>query len=121
MAFILLADDDAVLATLIREHLEAGGHEVAVAGDGPSAVEQARRRRPDLLILDVHMPGLSGPEAFKSLDEDFTRKTPAIFISGLPAEEASRQTFLPLWSRGRLLRKPMDLPKLDATIAELLG
>lgn len=120
MAFILLADDDAALARLLQEHLEAGGHEVEVAEDGAAAVKKALSRRPDLLILDVHMPGMSGPDAFKSLDEDFTRSVPAVFISGLPPEEARKQTFLPLWSRGRLLHKPMDLAKLDATIADLL-
>ena len=120
MAYILLADDDAAIVSLIQEHLEHGGHEVAAAYDGASAAEQARRRRPDLMIIDVNMPGLKGPEAFKSLDEDLTRKTPAIFISGLPADQARKLTFLPLWSRGLLLHKPVDLAKLDAAIAELL-
>ncbi len=120
MAFILVADDDNAVASLLKEFLEGKGHEVVVSFDGTSAVEAARRRRPDLMIMDVNMPGLKGPEAFKSLDEDFTRETPAIFISGLPPEQARKLTFLPLWSRGLLLRKPVDLAKLDAAIAEML-
>ena len=121
MAFILVAEDDAALATLIQEHLEDAGHEVVVVFDGEAAVDRARRRRPDLMIMDVRMPGLSGPEAFKSLNDEFTRSTPAIFISGLAPEQARKETFLPLWSRGLLLHKPMDLVKLDAAISKLLG
>jgi len=121
MAYILIADDDDSLAKLLAEYLKEKGHETEVVFDGSSAVDSARRRRPDLMIMDINMPALKGPEAFKSLDEDFTRETPVIFISGLPPEQASKLTFLPLWSRGLLLRKPIDLLKVGAAVAELLG
>ena len=121
MARILLADDDDALRELIREFLASRKHEVAVAEDGAAAAKLAAEKRPDLLILDLNRPGLKGNEAFRSLDEDFTRETPVIFISGLPALEARKLAFLPLWSQGRLLSKPVDLAKLEATVAELLS
>lgn len=120
MALILVADDDDALATLLREYLVKSKHEVVVAFDGESAMKAARERRPDLMILDLNMPGLKGSDAFRGLDEDQTRKTPVIFISGLAPEEARRLAFLPLWANGRLLPKPVELAKLDALIAELL-
>jgi DNA-binding response OmpR family regulator len=56
MARILVAEDDRKQAQLLRRYLELEGHAVLVVQDGRAAIEQARRRRPDLLLLDVMMP-----------------------------------------------------------------
>jgi CheY-like chemotaxis protein len=120
MAKILLADDDDALALLLKEKLESSGHTVTVVNDGPAAAKSAKTSPPDIMILDVNMPGLSGGAAFKGLDEELTRKIPVIFISGLPQDQAHKETLLPLWARGRFMAKPVDLKKLEAAIAELL-
>jgi DNA-binding response OmpR family regulator len=57
---ILVAEDDPMQADLIRLYLERDGHGVRVVHNGREALEQARARRPDLLVLDVMMPGLDG-------------------------------------------------------------
>ncbi|MFP3966189.1 response regulator transcription factor [Actinomadura fulvescens] len=57
---ILVAEDDPKQARLIRIYLEREGHQVTVAADGRQALERARALRPDLLVLDVMMPGLDG-------------------------------------------------------------
>ncbi|WP_055563933.1 response regulator transcription factor, partial [Streptomyces atriruber] len=59
-AFVLVAEDDEKQAELVRRYLEREGHEVAVVHDGSAALAEVRRRLPDLLILDVMMPGTDG-------------------------------------------------------------
>lgn len=59
-ARILVADDDHKQADLVRRYLEREGHVVVVVGDGRSAIEETRRRQPDLLVLDVMMPRVDG-------------------------------------------------------------
>jgi two-component system response regulator MtrA len=66
-AHVLVADDDARHAEVVRRYLVADGHEVTVAHDGRTALEQARRVRPDLLVLDVMMPGLDGLQVCRTL------------------------------------------------------
>jgi DNA-binding response OmpR family regulator len=59
-ARILVAEDDPKQANLIRVYLERDGHSVLVVGDGRRALEDSRTRRPDLLVLDVMLPGVDG-------------------------------------------------------------
>ena len=66
-ARILVADDDPKHAQLIRLYLEREGHQVLTVGDGRAALEQARARRPDLLILDVMMPLVDGLDVCRIL------------------------------------------------------
>ena len=62
---VLVVDDEAPIVELVRGYLAAEGMEVAVAADGPSAVEAVRERRPDVIILDVMLPGLDGFEVLR--------------------------------------------------------
>jgi two-component system, OmpR family, response regulator MtrA len=69
-ADVLVAEDDRRQAELLRQYLTAGGYQVAVVHDGPAVLEQTRRRPPDLLILDVMMPGMDGLEVCRRLRRD---------------------------------------------------
>ena len=62
---ILVVDDEVPMVELVREYLAAEGMDVAVAGDGPAAVDAVRDRRPDVVILDVMLPGLDGFEVLR--------------------------------------------------------
>src|SRR4030081_2876313 len=66
-ARILVADDDAKQADLIRRYLEREGHAVAVARDGREALDEARRLQPDLVVLDVMMPRMDGLDVCRVL------------------------------------------------------
>lgn len=66
-ARILVAEDDPKQAELIRIYLERDGHQVRVVGDGRSALEHCRGRRPDLLVLDVMMPKVDGLDVCRAL------------------------------------------------------
>lgn len=67
MARILVADDDPKQAELVRRYAVAEGHEVTVVHDGRAAVDEVRRRLPDLLVLDVMMPRLDGHDVCRLL------------------------------------------------------
>ena len=69
-AHILVAEDDQRQAEILRQCLKAAGHGVSVVHDGPAALAQARHQPPDLLILDVMMPGLDGLEVCRALRRD---------------------------------------------------
>src|SRR5687768_15119688 len=69
-ARILVADDDPKHAQLIRLYLEREGHQVLTVGDGRAALEQARARRPDLVVLDWMMPEVDGLDVCRILRAD---------------------------------------------------
>lgn len=63
----LVVDDEAPLAALVRSYLEREGFEVDIAGDGETAVRAARERRPDVIVLDLMLPGIDGIEACRQI------------------------------------------------------
>jgi len=67
MPTILVVDDEPNLVDLVSGYLKREGFELLVAGDGPSAVELARARQPDLIVLDVMLPGFDGVEACRQI------------------------------------------------------
>ena len=67
---ILVVDDEPKIADLARDYLEHAGFAVLVSGDGRGGLELARRRRPDLVVLDLGLPGLDGLEVTRELRHD---------------------------------------------------
>jgi DNA-binding response OmpR family regulator len=79
---VLVIDDEAPIRLLCRVNLEAEGMEVLEAADGPSGLEKARSERPDVILLDVMMPGLDGWRvAEELLDDQRTRGIPIVFLT----------------------------------------
>jgi DNA-binding response OmpR family regulator len=68
-ATVLVVDDDAQIRNLLRLYLERGGHRVAEAADGHEALERARSAKPDLVLLDVMLPGVDGLEICRRIRE----------------------------------------------------
>jgi DNA-binding response OmpR family regulator len=85
MARILVAEDDRKQAQLLRRYLELEGHAVLVVQDGRVAIEQARRRRPDLLLLDVMMPKVDGLDVCRVLRAEMD--TPILLLTARSAED----------------------------------
>ncbi len=82
VADILIIDDDRISQKVIARALQQGGHKARFANDGESGLEQAWRSVPDVILLDVEMPGLNGYEVCDRLrNQDPTRETPVIFLS----------------------------------------
>jgi two-component system, OmpR family, alkaline phosphatase synthesis response regulator PhoP len=70
MATILIVDDEPKITRLVRDYLESAGFGVVAAGDGREALMRARTERPDLVILDLGLPGLDGLDVARSLRRD---------------------------------------------------
>ncbi len=82
MTKVLVIDDEPPIRLLCRVNLEAEGMEVLEAPDGPSGVAAAREQAPDVILLDVMMPGLDGWRVAEALlDDPATRDVPIIFLT----------------------------------------
>jgi DNA-binding response OmpR family regulator len=79
---VLVIDDEAPIRLLCRVNLEAEGMRVSEAADGPSGVERARAEQPEIILLDVMMPGPDGWRVAEMLLEDpLTREIPIVFLT----------------------------------------
>lgn len=88
MGKILIVDDDVKTAEAVAKALVSVGHNCAVQGGGDSALEFARRERPDLVVLDVMLPRMSGFELCRSIRRDSNLyMTPIVIVSGMNSEE----------------------------------
>jgi DNA-binding response OmpR family regulator len=82
MPRVLVIDDEAPIRLLCRVNLEAAKIEVSEAEDGKSGLEAARAERPDVILLDVMMPGMDGWQVFEQLLQDErTAKIPIVFLT----------------------------------------
>ena len=88
---VLLAEDDSFLAHLVRQTLEEAGYRVFVARNGEEAVSMADYEMPDLLILDVNMPRMSGIDALKMIRlQHAHRTTPTMMLTAARDEISVR-------------------------------
>jgi DNA-binding response OmpR family regulator len=90
-AKILVVDDDRKTAALLRMYLERDGHQVALAYDGRQALDLARQRRPDLIVLDLMLPGMDGLDVCRIL-----RAESQVAIIMLTARTTDEDTLLGL-------------------------
>ena len=91
MTKILLVDDSKFLRMAIERALARAGYEVITAIDGPGALESAQKEKPDLILLDMLLPKMTGPEVLRALKND--PKTSAIAVvvfTGLSQKNAER-------------------------------
>jgi two-component system, OmpR family, response regulator ResD len=86
---ILVVDDEPTIAEVVARYLERAGYETRIALDGPSALAAATIRRPDLVVLDILLPGLDGLEVMRRLHEDADERVPVILLTA-KGEESDR-------------------------------
>lgn len=110
---ILVVDDDAPILLLMRNLLREFGFDPVAADSGPKALEAARNRTPDLILLDRHMPGMNGDEVLQQMRaHDTLANVPVLILSGEPLEPEEIRR---LGATGAVL-KPFDVPQLVETI-----
>jgi DNA-binding response OmpR family regulator len=81
---ILVVDDETDVVIIIKTALQAEGFDVASATNGPDALEEARETTPDLIVLDVMMPGMTGFDVLRELKaNEKTAKVPVIMLTGV--------------------------------------
>jgi DNA-binding response OmpR family regulator len=119
MAKILIAEDERDIRELILFTLRYGGFDVTAVTNGEEAVEAARRENPDLILLDVRMPKLTGYDACRRLKADpLLRHIPVVFLSA-KGQEAEVQTGLEAGAIEYIL-KPFSPDQLNKRVGELL-
>ena len=115
MKTVLIADDEAAIRALYERELSAEGYQVTFANDAQEAIRKAREEKPDLVILDIRMPGMDGIEAMGHILED--RNELPIIIN--TAYNSYRDSFLS-WTADAYLTKSSDLSELKETIHRIL-
>ncbi len=119
-ATVLVVDDERDTLDFIRDTLKAEGLRVLVAHDGRQALEMLSRRTPDLVLLDLMMPDLSGFEVLESLGRaPRTRAIPVVVLTAR-AGDGDRQRNLALGVR-RYMNKPFDVRELIAEVQRQVG
>ncbi len=111
---VLVADDEVDIANLVSYVLEDAGFEATPVYNGSDALETALRERPDLVVLDVMMPGLDGREVSRRLKESVqTSRIPVVLFSAANVDLAST-------TADAFLAKPFDLDVLVAQASRLI-
>ncbi len=116
VATILVVDDEPRIVRLVRDYLEHSGFTVLTASDGPSALRSARTGRPDLVVLDLGLPGLDGLDVARSLRRD--GEVPIIILSAR-TEESDKLVGLELGADD-YLTKPFSPKELVARVRAVL-
>jgi two-component system phosphate regulon response regulator PhoB len=116
---ILIVEDEAALATMLRYNLEKEGFRVCEAGDGEEALTLVAERKPDLVVLDWMLPSLSGIEVCRQLRrKPTTRELPIIMLTAR-GEEGDKIRGLNTGADD-YMTKPFSLPELMARIRAML-
>ena len=116
---ILVADDDVDILALVVSHLKGSAGKIHQASDGDEALRLAKETKPDLVVLDVMMPGMSGWEVCRAIREDDALSgTKVIMLTGI-GERLNEMTS-PLYGADAFVDKPFEFDDLDKKIEEVL-
>lgn len=115
---ILLIDDNAAFSRIVADCLSAAGYAVDVATNGERGLELFRTRRPDVVLLDLGLPGMSGTTALAELRR-LDRTVPILVLSGEPDPHLAHS----LVTRGAFacLQKPFALGELERVVSSALS
>ena len=113
---ILVVDDEEAIAEAVRKRLESEGFRVVVAGDGPEAIRMHAEHRPDLVVLDLMLPGMDGLEVCKAIQRN--RWTPVLMLTAR-TEEADKVAGFAVGADD-YLTKPFSLRELAVRVKAIL-
>ena len=117
---VLVADDDDDIRDLVAFRLDRAGYEVLRAGDGQEALDLAREHRPDLAVLDVMMPKLTGYDVTRELRADAaTSRIPVILLTARVQEADVARGFEA--GADDYVKKPFSPQELKARVQAVLG
>jgi CheY-like chemotaxis protein len=119
-ASILVVDDDPEIVTMLSTRLGKRGFKITTAEDGKKALEMAKRDKPDLVLLDVMMPGKSGWEVARALKQDpVTQHVKIVMVTAIG--EKTNEITAPIYGADAHIDKPFEFEKLERVINELLA
>ena len=116
---VLIVDDSATIVAILKKFLQQSGYLTLEAGDAEKGVEIARAERPDLIFLDIVLPGMNGFAALRILRRDpVTKDIPIIMISG--NEQATEQFYAQRIGADDFMKKPFARAEVFARIERLM-
>ena len=119
-ASILVVDDDPEIVAMLSTRLSKRGYKVSSASDGHKAIELAKRERPDVVLLDVMMPGKSGWEVARALKQDpITQGIKIVMVTAIG--ESVNELTSPLYGADAHIDKPFEFERLETVIGKLVG
>jgi DNA-binding response OmpR family regulator len=116
---ILVVDDDPEIVAMLTTRLGHRGYKVSTASDGHRALELARSERPDIMLLDVMMPGKSGWEVARALKQDPATQAIKIVMVTAIGEQVNEITS-PLYGADAHIDKPFEFERLERVIRSLI-
>jgi two-component system cell cycle response regulator DivK len=119
MSLVLIVEDNEKNLKLVRDVLQVKGYETIEAMTGEDGVTLARERKPDLILMDIQLPGMSGIEALKALQADpATARIPVIAVTASVMQQDRKH----ITEAGfdAYLSKPLDLREFLATVKKIL-
>ena len=117
MSLILIVEDNEKNLKLVRDVLQVKGYDTIEAGTAEDGLKLARRRKPDLILMDIQLPGMSGIEALKALRaEPATAAIPVVAITASVMQQ-DRQQIMSAGFDG-FIEKPVNLKNLLATVEQ---
>jgi two-component system, cell cycle response regulator DivK len=119
MKTVLIADDKATSRELVRTVLENSGYRIAEASDGIEALRNARELKPDLIILDLHMPGMDGFGVIREIRRDRELAATPVMALTASAMQGDRERALSAGFTG-YIAKPIQLHVLRGEVERLL-
>jgi DNA-binding response OmpR family regulator len=120
VARILVADDDVDIRELVEFKLSTLGHDVVAVSDGAAAIDACRAQRPDLAVLDVMMPGVSGLDAIRAIRADPTLAGLPVILLTARAQESDVETGFDSGADD-YITKPFSPRELASRVEALLG
>ncbi|MEW6685142.1 MAG: response regulator [Candidatus Edwardsbacteria bacterium] len=117
---VLVVDDEPYIARVIRFKLEQEGFTVISAGNGLEGLQRMKEEKPDLVILDVMMPGMDGFEVYRQMKEEEELKKIPVIILTAKGQEVDRQKGLELGAAD-YITKPFSPTKLLQQIKTIVG
>lgn len=123
---VLIVDDEADLREMFSLKLSASGYRVETAENGVIAIEKAKELHPDIVLLDVKMPGLSGPETLLRMKkEELLKDIPIIFLTSLgdpmPEGQELDEKYAEEFGANGYIHKTDNLDKIVERVREQLG
>jgi twitching motility two-component system response regulator PilH len=116
---VLVIDDSATIVALLRRMLRQNGYQTLEAGDAEAGIELAREHLPQLIFLDIVLPGMNGFAALRQLRRDpLTRDIPIIMISG--NEQATEEFYVHRIGADDFMKKPFSRAEVFARIERLV-
>lgn len=119
---LLIVDDDPLIARMYENKMQIEGYDVAVASNGEEALLAVRKKKPDLILLDVMMPKMNGVETLKALkSETKTKSIPIIILTNLGDNQEDVEKAKALGALDYLVKSQISLKELSERIKKELA